>query len=58
MTPAKIEIQSITKFVRKNSTDYFCDNCNASYPTLKSLGADHPELVESEFTVIDKMEGN
>ncbi len=57
-TQAKIEIQSITKFVRKNSTDYFCDNCNASYPTLKLLRADHPELVESEFIVIDKTEGN
>ena len=51
------KIHIITKFVRKNSTDYFCDNCNASYPSFKSLKADHPEIEQSDLVVVNKTEG-
>jgi len=32
---------NVTKFVRNYSSDYFCEEHNASYPTKKSLAEQH-----------------
>lgn len=47
----------ITKIIRKNSTDYLCENHNnttVSYPTKQSLKEDHPNLDESTIIIFDK----
>jgi len=45
---------NITKFIRKTSTDYFCEEHNASYPTKKSLREDHPDIDDIMITIFDK----
>lgn len=42
----KCNPHNITKFIRNYSSDYFCEECNASYPTKKSLKEDHADLSE------------
>jgi len=55
-TRQRINTHSITQFIRKNSSDYFCEDHNASYPTLKSLKEDHEFLDSTQFVLIDKRE--
>ena len=45
----------ITKFIRNNSFDYFCEDHNTSYSTKKSLQEDHDNLDESLIILIDKV---
>lgn len=47
---------NITKIIRKNSFDYYCKDCNASYPTKKSLIEDHPNLDDTLIIIYDKRE--
>jgi len=32
---------NITKFIRNFGSDYFCEECNTSYPSKKALAEDH-----------------
>ena len=44
---------NITKTIKKNSTGYFCNECNTHYSTLKWVLEDHPEFDTKNFTVLD-----
>jgi len=46
----------ITKIIKNNSIEYKCENHNntsVSYPTKKSLEADHPNLEELLIVICD-----
>lgn len=45
---------TITKLVRKNSSYYYCEEHNTSYPTKQSLESDHPNLDETLIVIFDK----
>jgi len=49
---------TITKIIQKSGSvrDYYCEEHNASYPTLESLRLDHPNLNESKIISFKKGE--
>ena len=42
---------NITKIILKNNCirDYYCNDCNTSYPSLESVTVDHPNLDTSQI---------
>ena len=51
-----IVYHKITKVIKKNSIEYLCENHDGktvSYPTMKSLQDDHPNLDELLITKSD-----
>ena len=52
-----LEYHNITKIILKKSFRFFCNNCNTSYPTLKSVLGDHPKMDINEIKSFKKMNG-
>ncbi len=52
----RLEQHRITKIITKSGVvrDYYCDQHNASYPNLKSLKEDHPNLDENKIINFQK----
>lgn len=44
------EDHHIRKIVKKNSTSYFCNECNTHYARLSWVMEDHPDFDKSNFT--------
>lgn len=48
----ELKQHNITKIILKNNSirDYYCGDCNTSYPNLGLVTADHPNLDKSQIT--------
>ena len=44
---------TIRKIIKKNSVDYFCNECNAHYARLSWILEDHPGFDTKNFNVHD-----
>ena len=42
---------NITKMLKPKSYYYYCEDCNASYPSLKSVKEDHANLIVEKMNV-------
>lgn len=50
-------LHTIRKIIKKNSVEYFCNECNAHYSQLNWLKEKHPGINVAKFNICDLRKG-